>query len=61
MKKQPLIIYANIILMLVILIEIFKDWQTMKADNSAFAIFVGISIPVISIVASIFYIRSNKL
>lgn len=61
MKKHPLIIYANIILMFVILFEIFKDWQTMKADNSTFAIIVAIVIPVISIVASIFYIRSNKL
>jgi hypothetical protein len=61
MKKHPLIIYANIILMLVILIEIFKDWQTMKADNSDFAIIVAIVIPVLSIVASIFYIKSNKL
>jgi uncharacterized membrane protein (DUF485 family) len=61
MKKHPLIIYANIILMFVILAEIFKDWEMMKADNSTFAIIVAIVIPVISIVASVFYIRSNKL
>ena len=61
MKNIPFIIFGNIALMGIILFEIFKNWNEIKADNSDFAISIAITIPIISIMASVIYIKQNKL
>lgn len=60
MKNTPYLIYANIALMFVILHEIYVQWDSIKADNSNFAIAVAITIPIVSLIACVIYIIRGK-
>lgn len=57
---MPFPIAGAMIVAVIFLIEMFKDWSQLKADNSPLAITVGILVPVATIVACIAYIKSGK-
>ena len=60
MKNMPFSIAGTLIVAMLFLVTMIKDWDEIVADNSPFAVAVGILVPVAAIIACMFYLKSGK-